>query len=309
MNAAEVEIIVQRVRQEMERDRKEAEEKLSKLNKEKQIFYVIDPYVESLKKGNIAFNAPEKLPLDQTAIIELRLSPSASVEQLKNRIREGGKKEGEPVRITDRMEAQLAGQGFTIKSITPDEQSVKSAEDTVWQWEIKPTDTGQQRLHLAINAVFAVDSKDRRVLIRVFDATIKVNASPIRLVGKFIADNWAWIWAAIFVPVVVYLNSKWEARKEHKASGVRAAQAIVAIKNANANELGYAIRAAIEDMPGGGQDALECLMKDRPNRERGRVAQILVNALEGNKDACTAVSKMAAGTEFGKRLVKRLPDI
>ena len=82
----------------------------------------IDSMVEKTK-GNIAFNVPEALNLDDTAIIQLKLGLDTPIDQLSEMIAAPGKKEGAHIEVSDRMEASLKSSNFTVTPVTPEDSS------------------------------------------------------------------------------------------------------------------------------------------------------------------------------------------
>ncbi|MEY2482332.1 MAG: hypothetical protein QOK24_860 [Verrucomicrobiota bacterium] len=146
----------------------------------------------------MAFDVPEKLRLEQTALIHLLISPAHTAEQLTNAIREQTtepvKIESARIQISGMMEAKLVGSAFDIQAITPEApQMVSRTEPTEWKWEIKPRQSGQQSLHLTLNAIVRFDDKERPRVIRTFDRVIQVDvgaataSSPWRLPVAVIA--------------------------------------------------------------------------------------------------------------------------
>jgi hypothetical protein len=84
-------------------------------------FMLIDQIMENMEWGNIAFNAPRSMNLEDTALIQLVLSLAKPIEELKKMIKAEGEREGARIRISNRMEARLSGPNFQITAITPEE--------------------------------------------------------------------------------------------------------------------------------------------------------------------------------------------
>jgi hypothetical protein len=144
----------------------------------------VDAALKKLDWGQMAFDVPEKLRLEQTALIHLLLSPAHTVEQLTNAIREQTtepvKIESARIQISGMMEAKLVGSAFDIQPITPEApQMVSRTEPTEWKWEIKPRQSGQQSLHLTLNAIIRFDDKERPRVIRTFDRVIQVDVAAV----------------------------------------------------------------------------------------------------------------------------------
>jgi hypothetical protein len=144
----------------------------------------VDAALKKLDWGQMAFDVPEKLRLEQTALIHLLISPAHTAEQLTNAIREQTsepvKIESARIQISGMMEAKLVGSAFDIQSITPEApQMVSRTEPTEWKWEIRPRQSGQQSLHLTLNAIIRFDDKERPRVIRTFDRVIQVDVAAV----------------------------------------------------------------------------------------------------------------------------------
>jgi hypothetical protein len=130
----------------------------------------------------MAFDVPEKLRLEQTALIHLLISPAQTAEQLTAAIREQTsepvKIESARIQISGMMEAKLVGSAFDIRPITPEEpQMVSRTEPTEWKWEIRPRQSGRQSLHLTLNAIIRFEDKERPRVVRTFDRVIQVDVA------------------------------------------------------------------------------------------------------------------------------------
>ena len=171
----------------------------------------IDRILETLESGNIAFNAPRLMNLQDTAIIQLLLDMRKTTDELKKMIEAKGEKEGARVRVSDRMEARLTGPNFSITAATPEIQPLSRNDVTTWKWEVKPTSEGRHNLHLTLSAILTVDGVTMLRAIRTFDKTIEVDVSFNQRVGSFVEKNWQWLWTVILVP----LGGWWWARRKH----------------------------------------------------------------------------------------------
>ncbi len=99
-----------------------------------------------------------------------------------------GELAGEEVRVSDTMEAQLAGVGFRIEAITPTVQLVPGEGATQWKWAIAATKSGEQRLHLTLSAVLTQEGRDRQYTIRTFARTLVVDVTLRERLGGFVDD-------------------------------------------------------------------------------------------------------------------------
>ncbi|MBK8313592.1 MAG: hypothetical protein IPL01_05945 [Acidobacteria bacterium] len=74
--------------------------------------------------------------LDQVAGIELLLSPSKTIEELKQAISEPGRIETAQIKISDYYGSDTDWPWFEITAVTPQRQLVSKSEDTMWKWNI-----------------------------------------------------------------------------------------------------------------------------------------------------------------------------
>lgn len=168
-------------------------------------FAAVDQILEKLEFGNIAFNAPPAINVDDTAIIQLLLGLATPVDALKQMIEAAGEKESARIQVSDRMEARLSGPNFAITAVTPEVQAVTRSAVTEWKWEVKPRSEGRQHLHLTLSVLINVDGTSTQRAIRTFDKEIEVVVTWDQQVGSFIKNNWQWLWAAILVPLMGWL--------------------------------------------------------------------------------------------------------
>ena len=164
-----------------------------------------DQTLRTLNWGNIAFNAPESMRYAQPQIVELLLSPSLSVADLEAQLHQKMGAESAQVHVSNRMEAHLTGSGFAIEALTPDLQAITSQQITRWKWEVNPTKLGPQTLHLALSAHIDLAGLDAPLVARTFEREIQVDITIQQRVSGFIQTNWQWLWAAIVVPIAVFL--------------------------------------------------------------------------------------------------------
>lgn len=174
---------------------------------------IVDQIVNDLEWGNIAFNTPQKVRLEEPTIIELVLSTTQSIEELQSSLEYQEKFESAEIRISNRMEANLSGTGFKIEALIPQEQAISRSQTTRWKWEITPTQDGSQNLSLTLSAIINVSGRDAPFVIQTFNKKIEVEVSVGQHVLTFVAGNWQWLWASILVPTAPFLW-KWYRKKQ-----------------------------------------------------------------------------------------------
>jgi hypothetical protein len=186
----------------------------SRFPRAEQIFDQVDQALKRLARANIAFNVPTKVQLGQTAEIQLLLSPALEIRQLKRTITALGRREGAHVRVSREMEARLTGFGFKINAITGERQPVSGSGVTEWLWEIEPTETGTQHLHLTLTAFINLNGRESPRPVRTFDRPLTINVTWYHRLSGFVSDNWQWLWAAILTPLAGLLVGLWKARQD-----------------------------------------------------------------------------------------------
>jgi len=176
-------------------------------------FSEIDNELRRLVPASIAFNAPTTMRLEHTAHIQLLLSPAASIPELKKKITAIGEREGTTIKVSPLMEARLTGLHFTIEANTPERQPVSNVAPTEWSWDVEPTETGNQELHLTLTAILSVGGHNQPRTIRTFDKVLKVHVTWYDRISGFVSDNWKWLWTAIFVPLGVWAARRYQSRR------------------------------------------------------------------------------------------------
>ena len=170
----------------------------------------VDSLLNEMEFATLVFNTPTNINIDDSPRIQLILSLSETVNEIKHLIVEEGKRIGTTIRVSDRMEARLSGPMFQITAITSEIQAVSKNQRTEWQWEIYPKKDGKHNLYLTLTALLEIDGYNTPRSIKTFSKIIKVNVTTSQKAIMFFKNNWQWLWAAILVPVIGWL---WKRRK------------------------------------------------------------------------------------------------
>jgi hypothetical protein len=170
----------------------------------------VDDVLDQLETGNVAFNAPQRLNLEETAVIHLALSLSKTIADLKELITEDGEVVGHAVQVSDRMEARLTGPNFAITAITPEVQAVGRSGMTEWRWEVTPKLEGKHNLHLTLTAIIDVDGRQTQRSIRTLDYEIEIFVTWKQSLEAFLKKYWQWVWAAVLLPLIGWCWKKWK---------------------------------------------------------------------------------------------------
>jgi hypothetical protein len=181
----------------------------------------IDRILKSLDWGNIAFNVPDSMSLNEAKKVELLLGPSQSADELKTMVKGKGVEGGieiERIQISDQMEANLTGDGFSITDVLPARRAVSKTAVTEWKWDVRAIKSGKLRLHLTLNALVKVEGREQLYPIRTFDKEYVVDVPwQEKPFFSFIGRNWQWLWTTILIPIGAWLwNRK---RKKVKKAG------------------------------------------------------------------------------------------
>jgi hypothetical protein len=177
----------------------------------------IDRQLKALPLARVAFNAPTELQKGESAEIQLLLAFRKSIAVLQDELTEVGERHGATVRVSDVMEATLTGQGFKIEAVTPEQQVTSRDENTEWRWDIEPTKTGTQRLHLTLSALIYGKGTATPHAVRVLERPIVVRVTWRDKLTGFVGGNWQWIWAAILVPAAAFGYRAWRGRRGTQA--------------------------------------------------------------------------------------------
>lgn len=179
----------------------------------------IDEILDKLELGNIVFNSPPIINLNETRTIQLFLGVKATIEELKQMIEAEGNKKGASIKVANRMEARLSGTNFAITAVTPEVQVVSRNDVTEWKWEVKPVREGRHHLHLTLSVLLNVDGETTSKAIRTFDNEIEVEVTLVQQVGSFIENHVEFLWIALvplFVWISVWIRSIWNNRRKYK---------------------------------------------------------------------------------------------
>jgi hypothetical protein len=190
------------------------------LNPTVENFRAIDRALASLPMGNIAFDVPRMMQVDEGYSVHVGVSGSRSVTELEQELQQRLQAqdpylEGAQIKIAPEMQAVLQGNGFHISALMPEIQPVGMKSETQWQWEVTPNRGGNLTLHLTLNALLKINGQSTQSAIRTFDRTIAVQVTWKRRTGDFFRDNYKWIWTVAVIPFATWLRQK-RRRKESK---------------------------------------------------------------------------------------------
>lgn len=166
---------------------------------------VVDEFLSRMDTANAVFNAPDSMQYQHTRIIELVLSPSVTVADLRRELSDRADIDTATVLVSNRMKAELKGSGFRIDPLQPELQAVSSRQPTRWRWEVTPLEDGRKRLHVSLTAPIRIEGSDTSVEIKTLDRQIEVHVSTSQRVERFVSNNWEWLWSVLVAPPIALL--------------------------------------------------------------------------------------------------------
>ena len=171
----------------------------------------VDQALAQLKLGNVAFNSPARINIEDTVSIKVELSPNQSQAALLARVDEPGAKLSESLQVSNLMEARLSGEGFKIVAVTPERQAVSSGI-TEWIWDVTPETEGRRQLTLSIDALITVNGELVPRTLRTFRKPIEVEVSSGQRIGGFLGEHGKWAWTTLLVPLFGWVAKKRQAK-------------------------------------------------------------------------------------------------
>lgn len=175
----------------------------------------VDVLLERLRVGNIAFNAPKTVNIEQTVRVRALVSPDEGVATLQARLGDDapGEQVVAEVKVSKVMEARLTGEGFAIVPITQARQAVGSGV-TTWEWDVTPQEEGRHRLTLSLDAFVRVDGESVAKTLRTFNHSIDVEVSTGQRIGGWVEEHGKWAWSTLLVPLFAWWTKKKKGKTE-----------------------------------------------------------------------------------------------
>lgn len=165
-----------------------------------------------LKDGNIAFNYPPEMNIQDTVQIQLKISMGKTLNELKDVLTKPGIREGDSIKVASAVEAQLTGSDFTIERITPAVQVVMKDSVTEWLWEIKPKNTGKHKICLTVTALLG-ESKQWHV--KTFEKELTIRISIFQKLSNWSKAHWEYLISSIILPLfIVWLTYRLNRKKK-----------------------------------------------------------------------------------------------
>jgi hypothetical protein len=127
-----------------------------------------------LEQGTIAYNPPEKMRDDETAIVEVRITRGESPE-LGSSLQGPGQARIEKLWVGALMRTELRSSDFDITERRPAVQPLWKEGHRSWLWDIKPRRSGNLTLSLVVSVIYEGETLEFKALDRMIrvDVTTK----------------------------------------------------------------------------------------------------------------------------------------
>ena len=182
-------------------------------------FKAIDELLSQAAQGNIAYNAPSNMKLDETVTIQLLLSPAMAQAALATQLPTDGVPIMTTVDITPRMKAELIAldEAFSVKPLHDSaEQVVSQTEPTSWEWLVTSKKGGPQKVSLVLYRLIIFEDKEYWRQVQTYKADIDVN---VTLGQRLQALDWKWFAGLLLSSLIIPLIKQWlDSRKEKKST-------------------------------------------------------------------------------------------
>jgi hypothetical protein len=169
-----------------------------------------------LRLGKIAYNAPERMGLRESARVEVRITRQVNP----NGQFTSGFPGNAPVRVESlpvgtTMKAELFSTDMEVVAIGESVKELRSEEPVRWLWEIKPTKSGTAYVYLAVAVLY----NGKALAESYWTRQIEVQVGPAESAGSWLGRNWEKLIAAFPVvagaigAVVAFVRSRWKRRR------------------------------------------------------------------------------------------------
>jgi hypothetical protein len=193
----------------------------------------IDRELAKSSPGNIAYNAPTAMTVDEIITFQLLVSPTMEGTALAATI--AATNENKPnveiasakILITPKMIAEVKSadpDAFDIVPLQDSEQLISNLEPTEWKWTVRPKKEGDQILTLTVFRIVQVGDQEFTRPIASYVRNIKVKVTLNALFGRIDWKGWlGLVLSPILIPIVMWLvrrsqpnDRSTRSRKQHK---------------------------------------------------------------------------------------------
>jgi hypothetical protein len=177
-------------------------------------------------KGQIAFNAPNQMRLQQKERIQVRISKKYSNEILASMSSQESVV-SDSLPVGNIMMVKLMGEDFDIVAFDDEEQGVTNDGYTQWEFEVTPKSSGKHELFVKVGIVYYVPNLGpTKKSFPVYEKAIQVEVSTWQVVAAFATERWEFIISTIVIPAGVWgysrIRTRRKSRSEHPKDEIAA---------------------------------------------------------------------------------------
>jgi hypothetical protein len=133
----------------------------------------------ALPKGNIVLIAPIAMKVGQWRRVEANVGVNVPAETLRKKLQPGSQAAEGTLKVSAEMAATLNGPGFKIDAVTPEQQTVAEGFPTVWSWNVRARDEGEQELEATLYAIVPNGDESFRQRIDAYSQKISVSVREL----------------------------------------------------------------------------------------------------------------------------------
>jgi hypothetical protein len=179
----------------------------------------IDTALQNAVKGHVVYAVPAAMQYEQTAEVQLTLSPIITGEDLKKQIFRQSLALTGDLEITPLMKAELMSadmQAFTIQPFHDSaEQVIIAGEPTQWRWSVTARKPGDQVLTLTLYRQIQYNGQMYWRMVETYENNIQVSISARQ---RFVNFDWKWLagilLTAMFIPAFWRLIDREKKKKK-----------------------------------------------------------------------------------------------
>lgn len=183
----------------------------------------VDDALNHAMSASIAFNTPKSMKIEETAVIEMSIDPSVTVEDIVKQIEAEGEIQTETLLVTPLTKAVLIpqnGQAFEIQALhDTDIQPVDPHEGaTRWQWRVTAKKGGLQAMTLVVYRLIKFEDQEYWRQVETYKADINVE---VTLQQRIFAFDWKWFVGLLITSLIVPLFMRWLDKRKPKTGKKR----------------------------------------------------------------------------------------
>jgi hypothetical protein len=173
---------------------------------------VFEEIVENTRPGQIAFNVPLKMRVNDASLVEVLITDDLQRNLQKELSDNSGKVDIANLQVSSKLRARLEGVNFNIKSFNEENRFLIKNGVAAWRWSVTPTEVGEQNLYMSIYARVRRNNSDENIDLKTFQRVINVSVTPT----SWLNQNWKWVIensgsiGAILAGISVFIVARWK---------------------------------------------------------------------------------------------------